>query len=126
MSNTLECMQWVLWAVEILAVLTLIAIGIDMLLGLFAGAIVERFQVLNRYKSKGRHRITEADKAAYREDQEKSAYEGFFEESYVAGIDQNGTEVWYQVMVPTQKALDFYREMDLLRDQQIFQNTEDL
>lgn len=67
-----------------------------------------------------------AEQERYRQNKENAAHEGFFEESYVTGVDNDGREVWYKAVVPTDKANEFYRAMDQLVDEQIFLNTEEL
>lgn len=62
----------------------------------------------------------------YRDTQERVAHEGFFEESSATEIDADGEKITHYVSVPSEKALTYYREMDQLLDDQIFQNTEEL
>jgi hypothetical protein len=65
---------------------------------------------------KAKHRL--------RTEKEKSAHDGFFEDSYVRGFDATGAIIHRGVKVPTEKALEYYRKMDELADTQIFDNTE--
>lgn len=66
-------------------------------------------------------------KEQLRRDKEKAAHEGFFEESSVSTFDASGAVSHHLVMIPTQKAIDYYKQMNqLAADTAIFDNTEEL
>lgn len=62
----------------------------------------------------------------YHDTQEAAAHEGFFEESYVPGVNANGETVYYVALAHTPEAKEFYSSMDRLVDDIIFYNTEEL
>lgn len=67
---------------------------------------------------------THTAQLSYQESEERAAHEGFFEESYVRS--DTHPNVWHTVLIPTDKARAYYREMDRIVDEQIFRNTEDI
>lgn len=66
----------------------------------------------------------QATQLSYQETEELAAHEGFFEESYVRS--ETHPNVWHTVMIPTDMAREYYREMDRIVDEQIFRNTEEI
>lgn len=119
----LNVLIFVLETVEVIAILALIMIGIDLAI---SETRVHRSNTTPHKTEKARHRASEVAKRKLREQKERTAHEGFFEESYVRGFDVSGALFHRGVQVPTAKALEYYRKMDELADTQIFLNTEEL
>lgn len=141
MVTSLNILLYVLKTIEVVAVLAIILIGIDLAVYLArdgkpahkkTGAIKNKLKVLS-YKTKTsvdrllaspKKFKKERAKAKLRKAKEREAYESFFEESYVRGFDSNGTLFYRGMPAPTEKARVYYRMMDKLADQIIFDNTE--
>jgi ABC-type nickel/cobalt efflux system permease component RcnA len=73
-----------------------------------------------------KHQAKHARQARIREEKERSAREGFYVESSVTAFDPFGVPVHRLVFVPSKEAQIYYKAMDRLADEKIFQNTEEL
>jgi len=107
---------------EILAVSLVILIALDLLISYYKDV-----RSRSSKASKVKDSVTAMmQKEQLRREKEASAYEGFFEESYVLGFDSVGALRYRGQGVLTEEALAYYREMDELIDAPIFENTEEL
>lgn len=114
----------VLKIVLILAVAGIAAVATDQIWSVIANGLKAR------RTQGGRHtKILIADmqyKENIRRLKEKVANEGFFEESYAWTRNRKGVWEYKPIKIPTPEAVHYFREMDQLVDDQIFQNTEEL
>ena len=65
-------------------------------------------------------------KEALRRKKEAEAHEGFFEESYIRGFAPDGSLYHLPKVVPTARALDYYKQMDELENTQQFNIVEEI
>lgn len=65
-------------------------------------------------------------KEKIRREKEQAAHEGFFEESYIPGFDPNGSIYHRPKIVPTAKALAYYKQMEELENTQQFDVVEEI
>lgn len=108
----------------ILAVAGIAAVAVDQIWG-----VVSKYLKAKRVQG-GRHSKKLIADMQYKENirrlKEKVANEGFFEESYAWTRNPKGVWEYKPVKIPTPTAVHYFREMDQLVDDQIFQNTEEL
>lgn len=118
MNITLDALSITIYLVEII-----VALAVSIMVCAKAQAYIRKWKADRAEKL---YKKIRAEQLAYRTRKEKAANEGFFEESYVPGVDHEGREVYYVAVAPTDKARQFYRDMDRLHDHEIFKNTEEL
>lgn len=122
MTLVLNTIHYLCIVLEIFALLALLFFVIDAILG----RIVER-QEAKRKAFETKTSVREMlEKERLRRQKEDEAYEGFFEHRYIPGFDANGSLIYRGELVPTEKAIEYYRVMDELCDTIIFENTEEL
>lgn len=119
--------RYQLIALEVICVLTMIAIVLvlsyDTWLGWRTEDKIQKRETAARSKEHSREMMR---KEAIRRDKEKAANEGFFEESYITGFDANGSIYHRPRVVPTHKAMAYYREMEELTNTQQFNIVEEI
>lgn len=110
--------------IVMLGILLIIIIGIDLAYDLARDTYKTR--IVEPSKKKARHRrLTDHERRKLLiAEKEKAAREGFFEDPYVRGFDPNGVLAYRGSQVLTPKGLEYYKIMDKLADDKIFQNTE--
>lgn len=125
-----------------LAILSLAAMIVECIVVAIIVLLIIDFLFFNRREAQNEVRQTQGAKTKQsvqdmlhkenlRRQKEAAAHEGFFEESYVRGFDPTGALYPRVVKIPTEKALEYYREMDQLTgidaaNIDIFRNTEEL
>jgi hypothetical protein len=125
----LTLLSLVAMIVEFIIVAAVILLVID---AIFFGRKESRKEDRRTPGAKTKQSVTDMlCKEQLRREKEAAAHEGFFEESYVRGFDPTGALYPRVVKIPTEKALEYYREMDQLTgiaeaNNDIFRNIEEL
>lgn len=124
MISFLNILRVLLMGIEVVAVSTIVLIGVDYL----AYHVNKgRQSETKTHAAKTKESVKEMmRKERLRREKEESAHEGFFEEFCVRGFDTNGAIYTRIVKVPTETAREYYKQMDELTDAEIFLNTEEL
>lgn len=112
---------------EVVAVTAMIAgiliLGYDMWTGYRTEDQAQKREEAARAKEHLREMMR---KERIRRQKAKAAHEGFFEESYIRGFDANGSLYHLPKIVPTARALEYYKQMDELENTQQFNVVEEI
>jgi len=119
----LTMLSYIMKIIEVIVILAMVLIGMDLFVSLWREPHILRGRAAAKSKASVREMLR---KEQLRREKEASAYEGFFEESFVAGFDPVGALRYRGAKVLTKEAREYYRQMNDLYDAPIFKNTKDL
>jgi len=119
----LTMLSFIMKIIEAIVILAMVLIGMDLFVSLWREPHILRGRAAAKSKASVREMLR---KEQLRREKEASAYEGFFEESFVAGFDPVGALRYRGAKVLTKEAREYYRQMNDLYDAPIFKNTKDL
>lgn len=145
--TSLNILLFVLKSVEVLAVITILLIGIDLAFYMYkdshptprakrrfflhtaAGIVAGTIRMITEIKLYIDERSVRKEQIRVIRAKEAEAHEGFFEDSYVVGFDSNGTMLYRGCQVLSEKGVSFNQAMDdidKLMDARIFDNTKEV